>query len=91
MCPHCQSLEFTVEDLSGRGAVHSWIVSQHPSAPDSDPRIVALIDLVEGVRMVSNIAAEPGTQVRTGMAVRVTFEQFGDVILPQFVIDEEVV
>jgi hypothetical protein len=40
--------------------------------------------------MVSNIAAEPGTPVRTGMAVRVTFERFGDVTLPQFVIDEVV-
>jgi uncharacterized OB-fold protein len=90
MCPHCQSLDFTVEELSGQGIIHSWIVSRHPSVPDSESRIVALIDLKEGIRMVSNITAEPGTQVRTGMAVRVTFEKFGDVTLPQFVIDEEV-
>jgi uncharacterized OB-fold protein len=90
MCPHCQSLDFTVEELSGQGIIHSWIVSRHPSVPDSESRIVALIDLKEGIRMVSNIAAEPGTQVRTGMAVRVTFEQFGDVTLPQFVIYEDV-
>jgi uncharacterized OB-fold protein len=90
MCPHCQSLDFTVAELSGQGIIHSWIVSRHPSVPDSDSRIVALIDLKEGIRMVSNITAEPGTKVRTGMAVRVTFERFGDVTLPQFVIDEEV-
>ena len=89
MCPHCQSLQFRVEDLSGRGVIHSWIVSRHPSVPDSESRIVALIDLEEGIRMVSNIAAPPGTPVRTGMAVHVTFEQFGDVVLPQFVIDDE--
>jgi uncharacterized OB-fold protein len=89
MCPHCQSLNFAVEDLSGRGVIHSWIVSRHPSTPDSDSRIVAVVDLEEGIRMVSNIAAEPGTAVRTGMAVSVTFERFGDVTLPQFVIDEE--
>jgi uncharacterized OB-fold protein len=81
MCPHCQSLEFDIEELSGRGVIHSWIVSRHPSVPDSDSRIVALIDLDEGIRMVSNIAAEPGTPVRTGMAVEVT--------LPQFVLTEE--
>ncbi|HXO57732.1 MAG TPA: zinc ribbon domain-containing protein [Mycobacterium sp.] len=90
MCPHCQSLDFTVEDLSGRGVIHSWIVSRHPSVSDSDSRIVALIDLEEGIRMVSNIAADPATPVRTGVAVRVTFAQFGDVTLPQFVIDDEV-
>jgi uncharacterized protein len=75
--------------VAGRGVIYSWIVSRHPSVPESDSRIVALIDLEEGIRMVSNIAAEPGTPVRTGMAVRVTFEQFGDVTLPQFVLDEE--
>jgi uncharacterized OB-fold protein len=90
MCPHCQSLDFAVEELSGRGVIYSWIVSRHPSTPDSEARIVAVVDLEEGIRMVSNIAAEPGTAVKTGMAVRVTFERFGDVTLPQFVIDEEV-
>jgi len=89
MCPHCQSLDFTVADLSGRGVIYSWIVSRHPSVPESDSRIVALIDLEEGIRMVSNIAAEPGTQVRTGMPVKVTFTRFGDVTLPQFILDEE--
>jgi uncharacterized OB-fold protein len=89
MCPHCQSLDFTVEELSGRGVIYSWIVSRHPSVPESDSRIVALIDLEEGIRMVSNVAAVPGTPVCTGMAVTVTFAQFGDVTLPQFVIDEE--
>jgi uncharacterized protein len=89
MCPHCQSLDFTVEDLSGRGVIYSWIVSRHPSVPESDSRIVALIDLEEGIRMVSNIATEPGTPVRTGMPVKVTFARFGDVTLPQFILDEE--
>lgn len=89
MCPHCQSLDFDIEDLSGRGVIHSWIVSRHPSLPDSDSRIVALIDLDEGIRMVSNIVADPGTSVRTGQAVQVTFQKFGDVTLPQFVITEE--
>ena len=89
MCPHCQSLDFTVEDLSGRGVIYSWIVSRHPSVPESDSRIVALIDLEEGIRMVSNIAAESGTPVRTGMPVKVTFTRFGDVTLPQFIRDEE--
>jgi uncharacterized OB-fold protein len=90
MCPQCQSLEFAVEELSGHGVIHSWIMSRHPSTPDSEARIVALIDLKEGIRMVSNIVAEPGVQVRTGMAVRVIFERFGNITLPQFVIAEEV-
>ena len=62
MCPHCQSLEFDVEALSGRGVIHSWIVSRHPSVPDSDARIVALIDLDEGIRMVSNIVIDAASR-----------------------------
>jgi hypothetical protein len=89
MCPQCQSLEFDVEELSGNGVIHSWIVSRHPSARESDSRIVALIDLTEGIRMVGNVVAEPAIEVRTGMAVHVTFERFGDVALPQFIINEE--
>jgi hypothetical protein len=89
MCPQCRSLEFDVEELCGNGVIHSWIVSRHPSAPESDSRIVALIDLTEGIRMVGNIVAEPDIEVRTGLAVHITFERFGDITLPQFIINDE--
>jgi uncharacterized OB-fold protein len=85
MCPHCQSLDFAVEELSGEGTVHSWIVSRHPWMPDDEPRVVGLIDLKEGIRMVANIAA-PAAAVANGMAVTVTFEDYEGVTLPQFVI-----
>ena len=55
MCPHCGSLEWEALAASGRGTVHSWIVSHHPTEPDDAARIVALIDLEEGVRLVSNL------------------------------------
>jgi hypothetical protein len=85
MCPRCQSTDFDVEELCGEGAVHSWIVSRHPSMPDDAGRIVALIDLKEGIRMVSNIAAPPTTPIHNGMAVTVSFADFDGVTLPQFV------
>ncbi len=82
MCPHCQSLEWHAKQASGRGAVYSWIVSKHPSEPDSNARIVALIDLQEGVRMVSNLQGVALDIIHEGLPVEVFFDPtYG---LPQF-------
>jgi uncharacterized OB-fold protein len=84
MCPRCGSLEWEVHEASGRGTVHSWIVSRHPNKPDRDPRIVVLVDLEEGVRLVSNLRELDVCEVHNGMAVEVMFDMVNDVALPQF-------
>ena len=85
MCPHCGSLEWATVAASGRGTVHSWIVSHHPSDPDDAARIVALIDLEEGVRLVSNLTDANSADVANDMAVEVVFRDVDGVRLPQFV------
>src|SRR6266550_1526989 len=55
MCPHCRSLAWEPFECTGRGRVYSWILSRHPNEPDAEPRLVALVDLDEGVRLVSNL------------------------------------
>jgi uncharacterized OB-fold protein len=55
MCPRCGSVDWQLADLAGTGSVYSWIVSRHPTQPDSEARIVALIEFDEGIRMVSNL------------------------------------
>jgi hypothetical protein len=46
---------------------------------------VALVELEEGVRIVSNLRDVDPDDVRIGMAVEVAFETFGgDVVLHQF-------
>ena len=84
MCGACQSLEWEPHPASGRGTIHSWILSHHPTEPDAAPRIVALIELEEGVRVVSNVIdANPG-DVDNELPVELTFETYEDVTLPQF-------
>jgi uncharacterized protein len=84
MCPGCGSLEWSVRQMSGRGTVHSWIVSHHPSDPDDTPRIAAVVDLAEGPRFVSNLVdCEPGDVVND-MPVEVVFIDVDSVRLPQF-------
>ena len=84
MCPHCQSLNTVPYEARGRGTVCAWIVSKHPTKPDENPRIVALIELEDGVRMVSNLQKLDNTEVALGMPVELFFAQVGGAVLPQF-------
>ncbi|MHB8467355.1 MAG: Zn-ribbon domain-containing OB-fold protein [Acidimicrobiales bacterium] len=84
MCPNCGSLDWDAEEASGRGTVHSWIVSHHPTAPDDAHRIVALIQLEEGVRIVSNLQAVDPSEVRNDMPVEALFMTVDEVRLLQF-------
>jgi len=84
MCPHCQSLKWAPQESEGRGTVAAWIVSQHPTLSDAAPRIVALIELTEGVRMISNLQGIELADVDLGMPVEVTFAEVNGAMLPQF-------
>jgi uncharacterized OB-fold protein len=70
--------------MSGRGTVHSWIVSHHPSDPDDAPRIAAVIALDEGPRFVANLVDCEPDRVVNDMAVEVVFVDVDSVRLPQF-------
>lgn len=84
MCPECHSLEWTTRPMSGRGTVNAWLESRHPSQPDAAPRIVALIDLDEGQRLVSNLVDVSLDAVEPGMPVEVLFHPIGEHVLPMF-------
>lgn len=75
MCPHCHSVERKTVPLSGRGTVCSWIIPRHPQPMGfEEAPVVALVELEEGIRLVTNIVdADPG-MVHHGMAVEVGFE-----------------
>ena len=74
MCPHCHSLEIEVAPLSGRGHVYSYAVLHHPPHPAFDyPVLGVLVDLDEGVRMVSNLTDIAPDEVRIGMPVEAHF------------------
>lgn len=84
MCGACQSLEWEPHPATGRGTIHSWIVSRHPTETDAVPRIVVLVDLEEGVRVVSNVVDAEPAEVDNELPVELTFATYDDVTLPQF-------
>ena len=59
----------------------------HPARPA--PYVVALIELHEGPRLVSNVVGCSPEEVTIGMSVRVRFEDLGELTLPCFEPSEE--
>lgn len=88
LCPHCWSDQLEWIDASGAGTVHSFTVIRRASDPafaDLVPYVLALIELEEGPRMMSNIVGPDALNVKIGDRVTVTFEDRGDgAKLPQF-------
>ncbi len=74
-CPRCWSAETSWKRASGRGTVYTFtVVHQNDLPPFKErlPYVIAIVELEEGVRMTSNIEAEPSS-VRCGMPVEVAF------------------
>lgn len=87
MCPHCSSLVWTPIALSGRGRVHAWIKPVHPPLPMFEPgQLVALIELDEGIRLLSNLCEVTAESVQNEMPVEVFFIEVngGEAWLHQF-------
>jgi uncharacterized OB-fold protein len=82
MCAECQSLEWEAQTLSGKGTVYSWLVSRHPTQPDAEPRIVVLVNLEEGIRLVGNML--PGESTAVDDPVRFAVGEFHGMRLPMF-------
>jgi uncharacterized OB-fold protein len=79
MCPHCGSLKWSPVTLSGRGRVHSWIKPVHPPLPMfGENHHVALIELEEGIRLLSNLCDVATEEIRNEMAVEVFYIPLND-------------
>ena len=75
MCPHCNSVESEARVLSGRGTVYTWVIPRYPVIPGFEgTNIVAVINLEEGIRIVSNLCEIDYDDVVADMSVEVYFE-----------------
>jgi uncharacterized OB-fold protein len=71
---------------AGKGIVFSFVRHFHPNIPPFEPgHPVALIELDEGVRLVSDLVGIASEDVGIGLEVEVEFNRFDDdLVLPQF-------
>ncbi len=87
-CPRCLSDDVAWKPVSGRATLYSFLI-QHRPAPgfeDRGPYAVAMVDLAEGPRMMTNIVGIPNTpeDLVLDMDLEVTFEPRGALHLPVF-------
>ena len=75
-------------EAAGDGTVYSYTVvhrAPHESLAPLVPYVVALVDLSEGVRMMSRLRGVSADEARIGLPVQVAFERLTDEIsLPVF-------
>ncbi len=92
VCPGCFSRNLRWTPVSGRGKIYGFTINmgRHPStaAFGADvPYVIALVELEEGPRMMTNIVGvEPSPEhVKVGMDVVVQYDDVTDSItLPKF-------
>lgn len=88
LCPHCLSDDTGWQEVSGRGRVHSFVVFHRvydPAFAREVPYVVALVELDEGPRLLSNIVDVEPHRIRCGMHVVVKFEDLSpEISVPKF-------
>lgn len=91
LCTSCHASALTWIESTGQGTIYSrTIIRQNPSRSFKHliPLVVALIDLDDGPRIMSNVVGTPAEHVHIGDRVRVRFESASDAAaLPLFEID----
>ncbi len=85
-CSKCLSPNLTWVQSAGKGKVYSHTTVWRPQMPAFEvPYVVAIIDMDEGYRMMTNIIDCDPAQVRVGMPVQVAFRKASEEItLPYF-------
>ena len=88
ICPECSSVNVEWFAASGRATLYSYVINHRP-APGFEadaPYAIAVVQLEEGPRMMTNLVGVPNTpeDLVLDMALQVTFEARGDVTVPLF-------
>jgi hypothetical protein len=88
LCPACLSERTEWLRASGRGTVWTFTVTHQNQAPgfrEEVPYVLALVELEEGIRLLTNVVGCAPDAVRIGMPVTVVFEDVTpEVTLPKF-------
>ena len=87
-CPGCGSRDVEVFAASGKAMLHSYVINHRPR-PDvgTEPYAIAVVELAEGPRMMTNILNCPQTPeaLQLDMPLQVLFrKESEDITLPFF-------
>lgn len=85
-CPFCLGDQVEWTEASGRGVLHTYVISHVPTPGFDGPFVIAIVELEEGPRMMSNIVGVDPTpeSLELDMPLQVEFEEVGETVVPQF-------
>lgn len=81
LCPRCLRDDLSWRQSAGQGELYTFNVvhqAANPMMADMVPYVIALVDLDEGVRMVSNVIGTDVSDIKIGMALQVDWERLSD-------------
>lgn len=89
VCPHCGGARLHWRAASGRGRLHTYVINHKPAPgfEDRTPYVIAVVELEEGPRLLSNIEiADPAPEkLPIDMPLLVAFRRLTEQIaLPVF-------
>ena len=86
-CPHCWSEDIQLTPSSGRARLYTWSVVHQNAAPFAarTPYVVAMVDLVEGPRLMTVIEDCPVDELRADLELSLAFRDDEDgFVVPVF-------
>jgi hypothetical protein len=81
-CPACAARDVDVFTASGKGRLYSYVIHHRPVPGFTPPYAIAVVELEEGPRLMTNITGRPQTPeaLQLDMPVEVAFEKLDDEI-----------
>jgi uncharacterized OB-fold protein len=86
VCPACGSADVGWRTASGRASLTSYVINQRPAFGFDEPYVVAIVELEEGPRLLSNIVGVPPEHdaLELDTPLVVSFEERGEWSVPVF-------
>jgi uncharacterized protein len=89
ICPHCGGATLAWREASGRGRLHTYVINHKPGKGFEDrvPYVIAVVELEEGPRLLTNIEIADPTSERLpiDMPLLVSFRTLTkEIALPVF-------
>jgi uncharacterized protein len=81
-CPTCSSRDISVVDATGRATLYSYVINHRAAPGFPAPYAIAVVELEEGARMMTNIVNLPQTPeaLVLDMPLKVAFQKLTEEI-----------
>lgn len=86
-CPECLGAALKWETASGEATLVSWVVYYRAFSSAFEgrlPYVVALVELAEGPRLLTNLAVDDGSDLQISLPLRLHIDEEDGLYIPRF-------